>query len=245
MRVIGALTALVFIWSTAVGAQDAPLKLAVPEALETSGFVKFIVPRFSLKTSIRIERVAQAEDAQMRFGTEGTVVFVGLGEEWGFISNGDPRADRFLKWLKSDVGKRTIESFTSPDGETFASEVKAAEIEEETTYDGNAKRGEELSLSLCGRCHVVNEKNRMNGVGSTPSFAVLRGLSNWDTRIATFHELNPHPSFTQIEDVTDPFDPTLPSPIAPLQMTLDDLDAILAYVAGLQAADLGAPIQSQ
>ena len=70
-------------------------------------------------------------------------------------------------------------------------------------------------------------------------------MPNWDTRFETFHLLNPHPSFTQIENVTEPFDPTLPPPIVPLTMTLDDLDAILAYVAGLEAADLGAPIQSQ
>ena len=244
MRYLGCFAALAILWSSAT-AEEAPLKLAVPEALETSGFAQFVVPRFSLKTSIRITRVSTSEDAQMRFGEEGKIVFIGLGEEWGFTSDGDPRADRFFKWLTSDVGKRTIESFTSQAGETFTTEIEVSVVDTEASYDGNATLGEELSLSMCGRCHVINEKNRMNGMGSTPSFAVLRGLSNWDTRFATFHQLNPHPSFTQIEGVTDPFDPTLPSPIVPLSMTLDDLDAILAYVAGIQAADLGAPIQSQ
>lgn len=245
MKALVGVAASVLVWATTVEADDMPLRLAVPDALETSGFAKFLVPRFSLKTSIRIERVTVGDDAQMRFGSDGDVVFIGLGETWGFVSDGDPRAERFFKWLKSDVGKRTIESFTSPNGDTFTTEIEVAVVDSEASYDGNATLGEELSLEMCGRCHVINDKNRMDGVGSTPSFAVLRGLSNWDTRFATFHELNPHPSFTQIEDVTEPFDPTLPPPIVPLNMTLDDLDAILAYVAGIQAADLGAPIQSQ
>lgn len=245
MKVLGTAVALCFLWSSAVYAQEEPLRLAVPEALESSGFAQFIVPRFSLKTSIRITRVAPSDDAQMRFGSEGDIVFVGLGEQWHFTHDGDPRAERFFKWLKSDVGKRTIESFTAPDGETFSAEVRAAVVEVEVSYDGDAAVGEELSLSMCGRCHVINKKNRMNGMGSTPSFAVLRGLPNWDTRFATFHLLNPHPSFTQIKDVTEPFDPTLPPPIVPLTMTVADLEAILAYVAGIEAADLGAPIQSQ
>ncbi len=245
MKVLGTVVALCFLWTSSLHAQDDPLRLAVPEALESSGFAQFLVPRFSLKTSIRITRVSPVEDAQMRFGSKGDIVFIGLGEQWGFSHDGDPRAERFLQWLKSDVGKRTIESFAAPNGEAFSTEVRTAAVAAEISYDGDATVGEELSLSMCGRCHVINKKNRMNGMGSTPSFAVLRGLPNWDTRFETFHLLNPHPSFTQIENVTEPFDPTLPPPIVPLTMTLDDLDAILAYVAGLEAADLGAPIQSQ
>lgn len=234
------------LFAEAAHAQDDPLKLAVPEVLETSGFAQFLVPRFSLKTSVRIERVGPNAEAQMQFVPGGgDIVFVGLDTQWGFDHNGDPRAVRFLDWLRSDVGKRTIESFSSADGDTFSSEVAVVKQSDTPVYEGDAARGEEVSLSMCGRCHVINKKNRMNGVGSTPSFAVLRGLPNWDTRFATFHLLNPHPSFTQIADVTEPFDPTLPPPIVPLEMTLDDLEAILAFVSKIEAADLGAPIQFQ
>lgn len=226
-------------------AQDDPLKLVVPESIEQSGFAQYLVPRFSLKTSIRITRVPPGEAAQMRFGDEGDLVFVGLGTEWRLAHDGDPRAERFLKWLKSDVGKRTIESFGDTGGEDFSAEVAVVREEVATVYEGDSAEGEKLSLSMCGRCHVINEKNRMNGMGSTPSFAVLRALPEWDRRFATFHELNPHPSFTQIEGVTEAFDPSLPSPIVPLTMTLDDLEAILAYVSDIEAADLGAPVQSQ
>ena len=105
--------------------------------------------------------------------------------------------------------------------------------------------GEALSLTLCGRCHVVNEKNRMNGIGSTPSFAVLRSMPDWEERFSAFYVLRPHGSFTQIEDVTLPFDETLPPPIAPIEMTLEDLEAIMRFATVMAPADLGAAIQSQ
>jgi mono/diheme cytochrome c family protein len=227
------------------GAQDADLRLAVPDALSAVGFDQFVVPRFSLKTSIRITRVGAGETAQMRFGTEGTAVFEGAGQRWALAHDGDARAVRFLDWLQSDIGKNTIESFVAEDGSTFSAQLTEKEEVVVASFEGDAVMGEALSLKLCGRCHVINESNRMNGIGSTPSFRLLRALPNWNTRFATFHLLSPHPSFTQIEGVTDPFDPALPSPIAPMELSLDDLEAILAYVSAVEPADLGAPLQLQ
>ena len=85
----------------------------------------------------------------------------------------------------------------------------------------------------------------MNGIGSTPSFAVIKALPDWDLRFQAFYVLRPHAAFTQIEDVTPGFDPELPPPIVPVEMTLDDLNDLMAYVATITAADLGAPIQLQ
>lgn len=225
-------------------AEDA-LRLAVPEALAQSGFAQFIVPRFALKAGIRITRVDEAAQSEMRFIAGDTPVFEGLGQGWQLAHDGSPRAVRFDAWLRSDIGRRTIESFTAPDGSRFKAAtgptVKAFPLE----YDGDRAEGERLSLQMCGRCHVINAENRMKGMGATPSFAALRSLANWDDRFATFHLRNPHPSFTQIAGVTAPFDPTLPPPIVPLEMTQDDLEAILAYVAGLSPADLGAPLHVQ
>jgi mono/diheme cytochrome c family protein len=217
----------------------------VPAPLESSGFADYVVPRFSLKTGIRISRVAQAEAAEMRFTAEGTPLFSGLGTQWALEHDGDPRAERFLDWLRSDVGKRTIESYQTPDGQVFSTVVRKAVVAVMPDYDGDADRGEALSLSLCGRCHVINEKNRMNGMGSTPSFAMLRSLRDWDDRFARFFLLNPHPAFTQIAEVSEPFDPSLPPPIVPMEMTQGDLDAIMAYVQGIAPADLGAPLHLQ
>ncbi|MBW4710054.1 cytochrome c [Roseobacter sp. YSTF-M11] len=221
------------------------LRLAVPGALEKSGFAQFLVPRFVLKTGVRITRVGEDEAAQMRFTTDGRALFEGLGERWALAHEGGAGAERFADWLRSDIGLRTIESFVAPDGSRFSTQIKAAAIAPVLNYDGDPVKGEQLSLRMCGRCHVINEKNRMNGMGATPSFAVLRTLSDWDDRFATFHLRNPHPSFTQIEDITDPFDPSLPSPIVPMEMTQADLEAIVAYVSGLPPADLGDPLQTQ
>lgn len=238
--------ALVICWGMGAGVGWAEnLRLAVPEPLVTSGFAKYVVPRFSLKTGVRIDIVEESADAEMRFGNEEPAVFEGMEARWSLTHDGDERAVRFSDWLQSDVGKRTIESFTGPAGETFAIAAKQARVVQATVYDGDAALGEKLSLSLCGRCHVINETNRMNGMGSTPSFAVLRSLQDWDDRFARFFLLNPHPSFTQVEDVSDPFDPTLPPPIVPLEMTQGDLEAILAYVQHVPPADLGAPLQLQ
>ena len=68
---------------------------------------------------------------------------------------------------------------------------------------------------------------------------------NIESNIEAFSDMKTHGAFTQVEDVTPPFDPLSPSPIVPVEMTLDDLDAILAYVWTIKPADLGAPIQSQ
>ena len=81
---------------------------------------------------------------------------------------------------------------------------------------GDIDLGETLSLLHCGRCHVVNEKNRMGGIGSTPSFGALRAMPAWGDRFAVFWTLSPHPSFTQVEGMTEPFDPQHPPAIAPV-----------------------------
>lgn len=243
--VIRSIVLACFVVAQPLAAQEAALKMAVPQALEDSGFMQFLVPRFSLKTSVRIERVAQDTEAQMRVGAEGTPVFSGLGETWSLSHDGDVRAERFLDWLVSDIGQRTIESFAGEGGVAFTAPTEIARVEKATVYTGDVALGETLSLVKCGRCHVISDKNRMKGMGATPSFALMRSFPDWETRFATFHTLKPHASFTQIDGITDPFDPASPPPIVPVTMTLDDLDAILAYVSGIEPADLGAPLQLQ
>lgn len=85
----------------------------------------------------------------------------------------------------------------------------------------------------------------MNDIGSTPSFFVLKVFDDWEDRFLAFYALRPHGSFTQISDVTDPFPKNLPPAIMPVEMTLAELDDIVAYVATLKAADLGAPLIHQ
>ncbi|WP_411234845.1 hypothetical protein [Marivita sp. S0852] len=229
-------------------AQDFPknkaFTMTAPAALIESGLLSYIMPRFSLKTQTRITLVDPGVAADAAFGDVGSAAFEGLDQVWHLDTKGDPDAQAFAKWLLSDVGRTTVDSYRINGTQTFTSRIEIKEEGVAVTYDGDALRGEEVSLSYCGRCHVVNEKNRMNSIGSTPSFAVLRTFSDWEYRFQAFYALNPHPAFTQIADVTAPFDPTRPSPIQALEMTLDDLDNIMAFVQGIAPADLGRPVQT-
>ena len=208
-----------------------------------TGFFQHLLPRFSLKTGVRITLTdAQGEAA---IGDAGTPVFRQGDDVWHLAKADGPHTDAFQKWLLSDVGKRTIEAF-APDGdEAFSADVTVAVAAKSAPIIGDAKLGERVSLKSCGRCHVVNDSNRMDAIGSTPSFALLRSFPDWQDRFEVFYVLRPHGAFTQVTEVTAPFADNLPSPISPIEVTLDDIDAILAYVATIAPADLGAPIQSQ
>jgi mono/diheme cytochrome c family protein len=103
--------------------------------------------------------------------------------------------------------------------------------------------GEKLTLFNCGRCHVINDRNKYGGIGSTPSFGALRTLEDWEERFSAFYVLPPHPAFTQIEGVTEPFPINRPSPIHPMELTLQELDAITAYTRTIAPKDLGAAVR--
>ena len=99
--------------------------------------------------------------------------------------------------------------------------------------------GEKLTMFNCGRCHKVSEKDRMGGIGSTPSFAVIRTWENWEAKMKAFWTYRPHPAFTQIEGMTDPFPPDRPPHVHPISLTLKELDAIVNYARTIEPADLG------
>ncbi len=248
-----------------VMAQDRQFTLHVPGELVETGFLKHLLPRFSLKTSIRIAVTQEGDAAQAdavltqsqdltltgRTARARPVFSAITGGTYGLILTqsqtgaGSDHATRFAEWLTSETGARTIEAFQRDGRQLYTASIEAAVEVAQDAPEGDIVLGEELSLRHCGRCHVINEKNRMNGLGSTPSFRALKAMQDWDYRFQVFHVLNPHPAFTQIADVTEPFDPMRPSPIAPMDLTQDDLDAILAYVYSLVPADLGAPVQAQ
>jgi hypothetical protein len=102
--------------------------------------------------------------------------------------------------------------------------------------------GEKLTIINCGRCHVVSPKNKMGGIGSTPSFAVLRTFPDWEERMKAFWTLRPHPSFTQVEGMTEPFPEDQPAHVHPIRLTLDELDTIIGYARTIEPADLGADL---
>jgi len=152
---------------------------------------------------------------------------------------------KFADWLTSGVGKRTVEQFSEGSEVDYRPGALPVETPVEKRAAGDAVKGEKLALVHCGRCHVVSDRNRFAGIGSTPSFAAMRGRTDWQVRFRNFFAENPHPSFTQVAGVTPPFDPMKPPHLAPVEITLDDLDAIMAYAASLAPKDLGAEIRAR
>ncbi|AKO99890.1 MAG: hypothetical protein RID15_06970 [Marinovum algicola] len=227
-------------------AEDRLLRLYAPEALAATGVLDYILPRFSLKTQVKVQRVADPEAADMVLGDAGRALFEGAGQVWHMaLATDDADAARFADWLTSDVGQRTALAY-APDGVALFSEASKAEAEPvEVSFDGDARLGHEVSRAKCRRCHAVDEASRMSTIGSTPSFGILRSLPDWNERFAAFYLLNPHPAFMIIDGVTEPFSDQRPPPIVPIEMSLDEVEALLAYVSAMQAKDLGAPIQHQ
>ncbi|MAC82427.1 MAG: hypothetical protein CML66_30740 [Rhodobacteraceae bacterium] len=229
------------------GRAEGPVKLYAPTALVDTGLFRYILPRFSLKTRVRVDLVDDPGAAQIVLGDDGTALFQGAGTVWHLNrpGAGAADADRFADWLRSEVGLNTITSF-APDGTAlFHPPPEPAPEDVAVVIEGDAVLGLEVSRRACARCHAVEQAGRKTDIASSPSFYVLRGFDDWQQRFAGFYALNPHPAFTQVEDITDPFPIDRPSPIHPVTMTLDEIEAMIAYVAGLTPADLGAPLQAQ
>ncbi|WP_323769851.1 hypothetical protein [Antarctobacter sp.] len=227
--------------------ENRPVRLHAPPALVESGLFKHILPRFTLKTRVRVELVTDPAAADIALGAEGLPLFAGLDAVWHVqVAGGDHDGTaRFAEWLESEVGTNTVTSFAPEGTALFGPPPDAADVDVVVTYDGDAKLGHKVSRAKCTRCHVIDEATRGFGIGSTPSFMVLRTLRDWDERFYAFYTLNPHPAFTVVEGLTLPFPKNRPSPIAPVTLTIEEVDAIVAYVAALQAADLGAPLIHQ
>jgi len=249
-------------------AQGRGFTLAADAALEASGLLRYVVPRFALKHGIRPKVVTAegealaglaatadavlAEDAAVaRLAAAGAaqagreVFHVEGGAAYAVAvvagAGGAEGAQMFADWLASEIGQRTVGSFAGP--VAYVPGTGAVAVAAEVTFEGDAKRGEELVHLHCARCHVVSRKNRMGGIGSTPSFPALRALPSWREKFEVFWTANPHPVFLQVEGITPPFDPNHPPHVAPVHLELEDVDAILAYVQSIEPLDLGAPIE--
>ena len=236
-------------WPFSAMADGKLVRLYAPDVLTTSGLLRHILPRFSLKTQVRVELVNGADAAQIVLGTDGDALFQSAadGTVWHVLNTAPDHAhaSRLEAWLKSDVGQRTILGFAPEGKPVFVPALAATQTAEVLTVDGDAALGHDVSVSKCGRCHAADENGRLSDIGSTPSFFMLRSLPDWQDRFSAFFALNPHPSFTQVKDVTAPFPINRPPPIVPVELTLHEVEAIVAYVATLRAADLGAPLKHQ
>ena len=65
------------------------------------------------------------------------------------------------------------------------------------------EKGREVVRQHCTRCHVVPNMNPYGGIGSTPSFAALKWLSDWEHRFEVFYTLPPHPALVSIQGVSE------------------------------------------
>ncbi|SMX44342.1 hypothetical protein [Actibacterium lipolyticum] len=225
-------------------AQEREFGLMADDTLKASGLMQYILPRFALKTGRRAALVDTDGDAQL--GAEGRPVLARGDQVYGLtLLSENPAAASFADWLLSDIGQRTVAAFTPETGAPFTGAAGQAGVEQAVVFDGDAARGATLAGQHCGRCHVVSDATRMTSIGSTPSFHALRTLPNWEERFMAFFALNPHPAFMRVEEVSPEFDPQRPPPIVPVLLTLDEVEAIQAYAASLQPADLGAPVIHQ
>lgn len=246
--------------ATALRAQEERkiLPLIADAELIESGLIAWLTPRFRFKTRLSIEagedgaaqlailpETAAAERHAQRprtpvIGRDGrvfvAVVLVDDAEE-------SRNAKRLVSWLVSDAGKRAIAGFAPEAGAPFTEPGALAPQGETEAVEGDAAAGERLALIHCGRCHVVGDKNRYGGIGSTPSFPALRSLADHREKFAAFWTLNPHPSFMQVAGITEPFDPLKPPHIAPIELTLEEVEAIAAFVETITPKDLGQGVQ--
>lgn len=239
-----AVVILSLVWPACIWAQGRDFSVSAAEEIRETGFMQYLLPRFAVKHGVRVAQVPDTGDVTIAL--DGDVpVFEGLGQVWKLTHTGSEGALIFAEWLRSDTGKRTIAGFTVDGVVPFAAYVAAQPAATTATFEGDVIAGQELAILHCGRCHVINETNRMKGMGQTPSFGLMRTFTDWQDRFSAFYALNPHPSFTQISGITQPFDISRPPAIFPLTMTQTELESILAYVATIPPSDLGAPLQSQ
>lgn len=98
--------------------------------------------------------------------------------------------------------------------------------------EGDIKKGRQIAVKHCSRCHVVPDYNPFGGIGITASFKTMARMPDYLERFQTFFSRPPHPVFVQVPGVAPPT--KLPSPHQTFAITFDDVDDIVAYVETLR-----------
>ena len=220
-----------------------------PEELLMIEFDKHILPRFKFKTQITINAVSSFENSDASIGvkTNGTSIFSDLNDVIYKIklSTTDEsklkKIYRFIDWLKSSSGISAIEGFELNGAQIFKSlKLEKKEIQE-FVFEGDDDNGLLISKKHCKRCHVVDD-NAFAGIDSSPSFHAMRSFEDWEERFRAFWTVSPHLNVISIKDVYDAGKKFSPVVIAPIELTLDEVDDILSYVSKIKPKDLGKPI---
>jgi len=220
-----------------------------PEELLMIEFEKYILPRFKFKTQINIlvNKDSNSFDANLGILSTGFEVFSDLN---GFVYRLETktadterlqRLEKFVSWLTSPAGIMAIEDFAIEGAQVFKAVQYLEEKEEAEIFDGNIASGLGWSQKHCKRCHVVDD-NAFAGIGSTPSFHAMRSFEDWEERFRAFWTVSPHLNVISITEVYDAGSNLSPVVIAPIELTLDEVDDILSYVSKIVPKDLGKPI---
>jgi mono/diheme cytochrome c family protein len=81
---------------------------------------------------------------------------------------------------------------------------------------GEVERGREVAIETCWLCHVIGPDNLHGGIGSTPSFFLMgEKLDDYRERVLSLPDRLPHKG-------------------QELEVTIEDLEAVLAYIASLE-----------
>ena len=217
---------------------------SIPEAL-----VQYMIPRFALKTRIRFERVESGGDIQLSHDPNlmgvpsftlqpnRTVMLVTtLGDQ------DQAQFEIFREWLQSGPGRSALSDFRQ-NGLQVAYPIEAPEEAPiEFVIVGNPVLGEEISTLHCQRCHKVNRADKYSGIGNAPSFHAMRAFDDWYIRFSTFYAANPHKALIFVAGSGIEKDLDMIA-IAPIDMKIEDINHIVAFVHSLIPLDLGSPIQ--
>ena len=214
-----------------------------------ANLIQYIVPRFSLKTRIRFDRVESAGDLQLvtQRSEHGVAVFTLASGETVYVevsgsTSDDPDYLRLVDWLLSDPGRAAIADFRQ-DGAQVAFPVAAVEeVPVQVTIVGDPGHGQELSVSHCRRCHKVDRADKYSGIGNAPSFHAMRSFDDWLLRFSTFYTVSPHKALISVNGSGIEKNRELIT-IAPIDLELTDINDIVAFVHTLTPLDLGQPLQ--
>ena len=94
----------------------------------------------------------------------------------------------------------------------------------------------------CRRCHKVDRADKYAGIDNAPSFHAMRSFDDWYIRFSTFYAVSPHKALISVEGSGIEKDRALIT-IAPIDLKMDDINDIVAFVHSLTPLDLGKPIQ--
>ena len=240
---------LVVMWTGLLaGPRVLALSLSVEEPIP-KGLVDYLIPRFTLKTRVRFDRVIDNGDLSFTVNPhEGAVsIFKLVGGRTGYLTATaaaleDPSYERFRDWLLSPPGRATIADYREDD-RTIAEPVDVkAKAAISVVIVGDLDAGKILSVSHCRRCHKVDRADKYSGMDSSPSFHAMRSFDDWFVRFSIFYTVSPHKALIQVAGSGIDQNPDL-IPIAPIKLTFNDINDIVAFVHSLEPLDLGKPVQ--